>query len=118
MSLEAEATSFIQTIRAENREDIDRVRKEMRFKVTTVKRSGLDQFQPRTYTPVNLHSIAKNLRKKQNVNREFLAELSQALAENEQNSTIFCGIDGSLQSLCSFLTGCFYSHFSFCLFFI
>lgn len=105
MSAETETTSTIQSIRDGNRQEFNRMRKEMRYKVTTIHRSGLDQLHPRVYSPSELHSMATTLRKKKNVNKEFLADLSQALAESEQNSVIFCGIDGSLQSLCTFLTG-------------
>ncbi len=101
----AEPASTVINIREENRVEFDKLRKEMRFKVTTVHRSGLESLQPRTYSPLDLNIMAATLRKRKGVNREFLAELSQALAESEQNTSIFCGIDGSIQSLCTFLTG-------------
>lgn len=103
MSCESEST--VKDIREENRLEFGRLRKEKRYKVTTIQRNGLEQLQPRTYSPPHLHSMATTLRKKKEVNREFLAELSQVLAEKEQNAILFCGIDGSIQGLCTFLTG-------------
>lgn len=105
MSSEAELVDTVITIREESRQEFNRLRKEMRYKVTTVHRSGLDSSQPRAFSPVNLNTMAATLRKRKGVDREFLADLSQALAESEQNSTIFFGIDGSAQSLCTYLTG-------------
>lgn len=106
-SSETESSSAVRSIREENRQESERIRKEMRYKITTVHRSGLDKLQPSSYSSTNVQSMAVTLKKKRSVNREFLVELSQALAESEENSTIFVGVDGTLQSLCSFLTGSF-----------
>lgn len=110
MTSSHEELNSVQAIRAENRIEFDKTRKEMRFKITTIQRGGLENFQPRSYSPTNLNSMAAALKKKKDVDRDFLVELSQALAESEQNCVTFCGIDGTLQSLCSFLTGIAYKY--------
>lgn len=103
--MSCESAGTVKSIRDDNRLEFGRIRRDKRFQVTTIQRSGLEQLQPRTYSPSSLHSMATTLRKKKDVNREFLAELSQALMEKEQNAIIFCSIDGSVQGLCTFLTG-------------
>lgn len=105
MNKQTETSEIVKNIREENRLEFNRVRKEMRYKITTVQRAGLQEIQPCTYTPEKINSMATFLRKRKNITKEFLTEVSQALAESEKNSVIFCGIDGFLQSLCSFLTG-------------
>lgn len=100
----SEATPVV-SIRASNRKELDLARKERRFRATTFQRVGIEQHISKNYTPEALHEMAVKLRKKKNVDKEFLTQLSQALAENRQNATVFMGVDGVLQALCSFLTG-------------
>lgn len=98
-------SSMVQSVRDANREHLKKLWRDNRYKASIVKRGGLDQLQSRTYSPTDVHSMATKLRKKKSVDRTFLTELSQALALSEQNTSAFKSVDGSLNALCSFLTG-------------
>jgi len=80
-------------------------RKENRYKVSTVYRTGIDNLLPKSYSPADIHKKAIVIKKKKEVNQDFLVELSQVFAASQQNCIIFSGVDGSLQSLCGYLTG-------------
>ena len=101
----SKSEEFLESIRDSNRKQFQESRKEKRFRVSTVQRSGLEHLQPRSYTPSQIQKLAQDLKKKKGIARAFLAELSQALSQSEQNSIVFGGVDGAVQALCSFLTG-------------
>lgn len=99
----------VENIRCVNRKQFDQLRKENRYKASTIQRGGLDQHQVRVYSVTDVQSMATTLKKKKGVNKRFFTELSQALALNAENSAAFTNVDGALHALCSFLTGlCFF----------
>lgn len=95
----------IENLRDMKRKEIAVSRKENRYKVSTVHRTGIDNLLPKSYSPDDIHQKAIVIKKKKEVNRDFLVELSQVFAASQQNCIIFSGVDGSLQSLCGYLTG-------------
>ena len=98
------------SIRDANRKKCELSRKEYRYKVLAVQRS-VGEIHPIVYSSIDILSFANTLKKRKGVNQKVLTELSQALASCRENSTIFSGVDGALQGLCSFLTGNFLSSF-------
>ena len=96
--------SIVTSIREAHRKQYEVIRKDVRHKNLAVHREGLD-LQPDTFKPEDVKRMAVSLKKKKGITQEFLAELSQAWAQNEESASTFLNVDGALQSLCSYLTG-------------
>ena len=105
MSLTA-GEQAVEGLRDLKRKEMDQSRRQSRYRISTVQRSGLDSYaKSKKYAADDLTTMAVSLKKKKAITRQFLAELSQAIAENEANASAFIAVDGALQALCSFLTG-------------
>ena len=103
---EEKSENPIDSMRVLNRAQFGLLRKENRYKATTIQRGcELDNLKSRNYSPSDVNTMAITLKKKKAINQTLLTQLSQALAISKENATAFSKNDGALQALCSFLTG-------------